>query len=249
MAEACEIIRQAALGLECVHRAGLVHRDIKPSNLMVHFDHEEATVKVLDLGLARLDMTHDPAHELTAEGQMMGTVDYMAPEQADGGEVGPWSDIYSLGATLYKLLAGVSPYADSGRGLYAEEVDDPDQTLDDAEIYYAVVGHVILLRIRPYQESIDRYIIYNEKIQQARRIDSLRDACILLPTLAAGVWANADSRPRSNCWSLVNAPNAKVPSPTPINANAARGHLRNTFHQRNVAAVIAVAGGGRLDMT
>ncbi|MCA9175811.1 MAG: serine/threonine protein kinase [Planctomycetales bacterium] len=117
LAEACEIIRQAALGLECVHRAGLVHRDIKPSNLMVHFDHEEATVKVLDLGLARLDMTHDPAHELTAEGQMMGTVDYMAPEQADGGEVGPWSDIYSLGATLYKLLAGVSPYADSGRGL------------------------------------------------------------------------------------------------------------------------------------
>ncbi|MCA9055991.1 MAG: DNA repair ATPase, partial [Planctomycetaceae bacterium] len=79
------------------------------------------------------------------------------------------------------LTIKVEDNTDSGQGIYSEPVDDPDQTLDDAEIAYAVVGHVILLRIRPYKETVDRYIVYNEKLQQARRIDSLRDACILLP--------------------------------------------------------------------
>ncbi|MBX3437119.1 MAG: DNA repair ATPase, partial [Planctomycetaceae bacterium] len=69
----------------------------------------------------------------------------------------------------------------SGRGIYSEPVDDPDQTLDDAEIHYAVVGNLILLKIRPYKEQKWRYIVYNEKIQQARRVDSIEHACVLLP--------------------------------------------------------------------
>ena len=69
----------------------------------------------------------------------------------------------------------------TGEGIYSEPVDDPDQTLDDAEIYYAVVGHIILLRVRPYQETEFRHIVYNEKLQQAMRVDSIRDACVLLP--------------------------------------------------------------------
>ena len=69
----------------------------------------------------------------------------------------------------------------SGVGIYSEEVEDKDQTLDDAEIYYALVGNIILLKIKPYQEQDFRYIIYNEKIQQARRLDTVKDACVLLP--------------------------------------------------------------------
>ncbi|MFV0442431.1 MAG: DNA repair ATPase [Planctomycetaceae bacterium] len=79
------------------------------------------------------------------------------------------------------LTIKVEDNTDSGQGIYSEPVENADQTLDDAEIYYAIVGHVILLRIKPYQEQAYRYIVYNEKIQQARRIDSLADACILLP--------------------------------------------------------------------
>jgi hypothetical protein len=79
------------------------------------------------------------------------------------------------------LTIKIENNTDSGEGIYAEEVEDQDQTLDDAEIYYAVVGSNILLKIRPYQEQQFRYIIYNEKIQQAKRLDSIAHACVLLP--------------------------------------------------------------------
>ncbi|MCP4784217.1 MAG: AAA family ATPase [Fuerstiella sp.] len=69
----------------------------------------------------------------------------------------------------------------SGEGIYAEPVADADQTLDDAEIYYAIIGNIILLKMRPYQEKEFRYILYNEKLQRAMRLDSIRDACVMLP--------------------------------------------------------------------
>ncbi|MCA9150898.1 MAG: protein kinase [Planctomycetales bacterium] len=75
---ACELIRQAAIGLAYVHERGIVHRDIKPSNLMLD---RHGAVKVLDLGLALLDGVHGAGDELTTVGQLMGTLDYMAPEQ------------------------------------------------------------------------------------------------------------------------------------------------------------------------
>ncbi|MBJ6110752.1 DNA repair ATPase [Hymenobacter sp. BT523] len=69
----------------------------------------------------------------------------------------------------------------TGRGIYAEPVLDKDQTLDDSEIYYAVVGNIILLKIRPYQEQDYRYLLYNSKLQTAQRLDALAEACVLLP--------------------------------------------------------------------
>ena len=69
----------------------------------------------------------------------------------------------------------------SGKGIYSEPVDDPDQVLDDAEIYYASVGNIIILKVRPYQEENFRYIVYNDKIKQAQRIDAIENACVLLP--------------------------------------------------------------------
>jgi serine/threonine protein kinase/Leucine-rich repeat (LRR) protein len=110
IADACELVRQAALGLEYAHQQGLVHRDVKPSNLMLT---SEGEVKVLDLGLARLSDRDVPAGaELTTTGQMMGTFDYMAPEQgSDTHKVDIRADIYSLGATLYRLLCGAAPFA------------------------------------------------------------------------------------------------------------------------------------------
>ncbi len=79
------------------------------------------------------------------------------------------------------LTIKVEDNTDSGEGIYAEDVDHKDQTLDDAEIYYAVVGNLILLKIRPYQEDTFRYIVFNEKTQHARRVDSVEQACVLLP--------------------------------------------------------------------
>ena len=108
VAEACEIIRQAACGLQHAYEQGLVHRDIKPSNLMLTAEH---TVKILDLGLARLQSGGDACQGLTFTGQTMGTPDYMAPEQARGlAQIDIRADIYSLGCTLYHLLTGKPPY-------------------------------------------------------------------------------------------------------------------------------------------
>jgi eukaryotic-like serine/threonine-protein kinase len=109
VADACEYIRQAALGLQHAHEMGLVHRDIKPSNILVA--RSGRVVKLVDLGLARL-MEHEPnAGRVTQEGFVIGTPDFLAPEQArDPASVDIRADIYALGGTLYYLLAARVPY-------------------------------------------------------------------------------------------------------------------------------------------
>lgn len=108
IADACEIASQAALALQYAHEQDLVHRDVKPSNLMLS---QDGQVKLLDLGLARAtEPLSDDRSELTAAGQLLGTPEYMAPEQAgDVRSVDARADVYSLGATLYKLLSGKAP--------------------------------------------------------------------------------------------------------------------------------------------
>jgi len=107
-ATACEAIRQAALGLQHAHERGLIHRDLKPSNLFVTGD---GTVKVLDLGLARLQSADDATTEI------VGTRHYMAPEQWTGGEIDIRADLYGLGCTLFKLLTGRPPFGELNRSL------------------------------------------------------------------------------------------------------------------------------------
>jgi serine/threonine protein kinase len=109
VAEACEIIRQAALGLQYIHENRLVHRDLKPSNMMLSTD---GIVKILDLGLARLFTEDSQSDAATRSHLVMGTEDYMAPEQwEDSHDVDIRADIYSLGCTFYKLLAGEAPFS------------------------------------------------------------------------------------------------------------------------------------------
>ncbi len=107
---AIECTLQAARGLGYAHGKGIVHRDIKPSNLLMDKD---GTVKILDMGLARIGGLVDDSGQdrLTVSGQVMGTCDYMAPEQAlDSHAVDARADIYALGCTFYRLLAGQPPY-------------------------------------------------------------------------------------------------------------------------------------------
>jgi hypothetical protein len=107
--EACALVRQAAAGLDYAHRHGIVHRDIKPANLIRTPD---GTLKILDLGLAHLaGHPSPPGAAGPDDGCLVGTVDYMAPEQArDAPRADARSDLYSLGCTFYYLLTGHPPF-------------------------------------------------------------------------------------------------------------------------------------------
>jgi serine/threonine protein kinase len=107
VAEACALVRQAALGLQHAHERGMVHRDIKPHNLLLT---PGGQVKILDFGLVRLVDERGAAPSLPS-GPLLGTPDYLAPEQArDPSSADIRADVYSLGCTLYHLLAGQPPF-------------------------------------------------------------------------------------------------------------------------------------------
>ncbi|MEZ6059863.1 MAG: protein kinase [Planctomycetaceae bacterium] len=103
---AMHVIRQVAAALKASGQAGIVHRDIKPENILVT---KKGEVKVADFGLAQLHDSSDDGH-LTREGMTLGTPLYMSPEQVQGKELDPRSDIYSFGVTCYQILSGKTPF-------------------------------------------------------------------------------------------------------------------------------------------
>ncbi len=120
VAYACNFICQAARGLQHAHEKGMVHRDIKPGNMMLAPKGDRATIKILDFGLAKVTREQKVDAALTSQGQALGTPDFIAPEQiVDAQSADIRADIYSLGGTLYYLLAGRPPFeADSLYDMY-----------------------------------------------------------------------------------------------------------------------------------
>ncbi|MEK6235030.1 MAG: serine/threonine protein kinase [Planctomycetales bacterium] len=105
---AVALMIQACAALHCVHEAGLIHRDVKPANLLADSDN---VLKLADLGLVRKFDADTPSITLEMDAQILGTLDYMAPEQATAPhDVGAAADVYSLGCTLYFLLTGKPPF-------------------------------------------------------------------------------------------------------------------------------------------
>ncbi len=117
---ACNYIHQAALGLQHAHEQGMVHGDIKPANLFLSRDGKKANIKLLQFGPAKATNERPVADGPTLAGQMPGTPDFIAPEQIkDAQSADIRADIYSLGCTLYYLLAGRPPFSgDHLRDLY-----------------------------------------------------------------------------------------------------------------------------------
>ncbi len=171
-ADACELARQAALGLQYIHRT-LVHRDIKPSNLLLSTD---GLVKILDLGLARLGEAGAGDRERTPQGAVLGTYAYMAPEQAAAGApVDGRADIYSLGCTLFKLLTGRAPFS------------GPDYDSAAKQLYaHAHVPLTALDAFRSIPEDLRAVLLRMTAKAPAERYATAREVAEALAPLAAG---------------------------------------------------------------
>ena len=129
--EAIDIARQIASGLERAHESGIVHRDIKPANVMIT-RHGEA--RIVDFGIAKLA----GAARLTRTGSTLGTLGYMSPEQAEGGEVGPRADLWALGVVLYEMLVGALPFrggtdAETVAAILAKPASAPGESIDGVD--------------------------------------------------------------------------------------------------------------------
>src|SRR5580692_5320128 len=110
---ALEIVAQVAAGLAAVHKQNLVHRDIKSTNIMVSFEQGDVTAKIIDLGLAKAVKEHSSQAAISTPGSFAGTPEFASPEQFAGVSVDIRSDLYSLGVTLWEMVAGRVPFGGS----------------------------------------------------------------------------------------------------------------------------------------
>jgi len=125
----CQIIMDVLLGLNAVHRAGVVHRDIKPSNIMVDLSGPMPATTLIDFGIGKVLKASETHLRLTRRGELVGTPYYMAPEQVVEGEVDARTDIYAVGVVLYEILCGSTPFRASSVaevlvGLLRDEAPD-----------------------------------------------------------------------------------------------------------------------------
>ncbi|WP_310395397.1 DNA repair ATPase [Hymenobacter sp.] len=167
-----QFVKFAVLGnhLHMVFRVGKSANDIKTFKWLLHGD----TLTYID-NRSDHEYVYPPQHEFTwkrttRDMQRAGTHAHVSIE-----------DRVFVETIHGDLTIKVENNTEVGRGIYAEPVADKDQTLDDSEIYYAVVGNIILLKIRPYKEHDYRYFIFNAKLKTAQRLDALAEACVLLP--------------------------------------------------------------------
>ncbi len=124
--EVAEIGADICEALDHAHSRGVVHRDVKPANLI--YPHRSGGAKLMDFGIARLT----DADDLTNTGDVLGTLSYMAPEQAEGLPVGPEGDVFSLALTLYEAWAGTNPRRKATAGATARVLDQEVPLLAEA---------------------------------------------------------------------------------------------------------------------
>jgi serine/threonine protein kinase len=169
--EAFYFLRQGAQVLDYLHSQQVVHRDIKPANFLVTEFEDRLIIKLTDFGLAR-DVNEED-FRVTRAGNTVGTIDYMAPEQArDSGAADIRSDIYALGCTLYHMLAGHPPFAEGGltERLYRHaEADPPDVRRSNPDVTDDMV--CILLQMLA-KKPADRYQTPAQLLEDLDRLDS-----------------------------------------------------------------------------
>jgi serine/threonine-protein kinase len=173
-----DIVAQTASALHAAHQAGLVHRDIKPGNLLIT---PEGRVKITDFGIARIaDQV-----PLTATGQVMGTVQYLSPEQASGHPASPTTDIYSLGIVAYEALAGRRPF--TGESQVAIAMAQINEAPPELPVTIAEpVRNLVYACIAKKPEDRPSSAANLSRAAQALRRGDLAGATAAVPSLSGG---------------------------------------------------------------
>jgi serine/threonine-protein kinase len=192
--QALELVLAVADGLAFAHAQGLVHRDVKPQNVLLS---DEGEVKVTDFGIAR---SLHVEHGVTQTGTVLGTGEYLAPEQASGGQVSPATDVYSLGVVLWELLAGDVPFTgDNFVAVALRHVNEPPPHLRERRP-----------DVSPRLEAaIERALAKDP----ARRFPSMKAFGQELRACRAEVDAGVVSPPGSDAELTLVTPPSRVPAP------------------------------------
>ena len=180
-----DIVAQTASALQAAHAAGLVHRDIKPGNLLIT---PEGRVKITDFGIARIaDQV-----PLTATGQVMGTVQYLSPEQASGHPASPATDTYSLGIVAYECLAGKRPFTgESQVAIAMAQINEQPPPLPPT--VPIPVQNLVMAMIAKKPADRPSSSATVARAAQALRRGDLNSAAIAVPAIATGGVANDDA--------------------------------------------------------
>jgi len=183
-----DIVAQTASALQAAHAAGLVHRDIKPGNLLITPD---GRVKITDFGIARIaDQV-----PLTATGQVMGTVQYLSPEQASGHAASPATDIYSLGIVAYECLVGKRPFTgESQVAIAMAQINEKPPALPSS-VPTPVQNLVMAMIAKKPAERPSSAATVSRAAQALRRGD-LNSAAIAVPAIAGIGVSDADDATR-----------------------------------------------------
>ncbi|MDL9978064.1 serine/threonine-protein kinase [Microbacterium sp. ASV49] len=176
-----DVVAQTAAALQAAHAAGLVHRDIKPGNLLITPD---GRVKITDFGIARIaDQV-----PLTATGQVMGTVQYLSPEQASGHPASPATDIYSLGIVAYEALAGKRPFTgESQVAIAMAQINEQPPPLPPTVA--EPVQNLVMAMIAKKPEERPATAADVARAATALRRGDVAAAAAVVPAIAAGVVA------------------------------------------------------------
>lgn len=192
-----DILRQTCAAVDAAHERGVIHRDLKPDNIIVTQSEGSDSVKVLDFGIAKLrdtsTLTRPLSAPLTQAGTLIGTPEYMSPEQCRGLQLDPRSDIYSLGIILYEMLCGTQPFVgDTTLEIVIQQLNNPPRPL-------RVVDPAI-------PEEVERVVLRAlDKDPAGRQSNSLE----LSAEFNAAVNAQATGAPRT---TVVGVPFAKTDS-------------------------------------
>ena len=217
VARALQIARQVAEGLAAAHEAGVVHRDLKPENVMIDADGHAV---IMDFGISRSESTAGATMTRTATGAIVGTMEYMAPEQANGQRTDHRADIYSFGLILYDMLAGRSRVAKAGTAIaeLMERLHVPARPLPAAAPSLPAVDAIIARCTQPdpakrYQTAAELLAALNllgadgqplrrARVLSARLVGAAALVALLVVAAAVGLWLR----------SRAGAGTAKAPS-------------------------------------